>query len=112
RSRPSRPDVSPLRAPLPIWDRDRVVADRLEVRLLVVRQHPQRRAHLHRAYWGAGADELGELDERTLGLPDLAFVSLEHDVVAARDDADIELVFQRPEMVVVAPEEGDRKSVV
>jgi len=83
----------------------------LEVRLLVVRQHPQRRAHLHRAYRGAGADELGELDERTLGLPDLAFVSLEHDVVAARDDADIELVFQRPEMVVVAPEEGEQLDV-
>src|SRR5207249_4100145 len=48
---------------LPGRDRDRVVEDRLEVRLLVVRQHPQRRAHLHRAYWGAGADELGELDE-------------------------------------------------
>ena len=87
-------------------DRDRVVEDRLEVRLLVVRQHPQRRAHVHRAYRGAGADELGELDERTLGLPDLAFVSLEHDVVAARDDANVELVFQCPEVIVVATEEG------
>ena len=76
-----------------------------------------RRPHLARPQRRARADQLGQLGQRALGPLHLALVALEHDVVAAGHDADVELGLERAEVVVVAAEEvaqidvgGERQS--
>ena len=53
----------------------------------------------------ARAHELRELGQRPLGLLHLPLVALQHDVVAAGDDADVELGLERAQVIVVAAEQ-------
>ncbi len=85
--------------------RDGVGEDRLDVGVLVAGEHPGGRAHFHGPHGRAGPHQLGQLGQGALGLLHLALAALQHHVVAARDDADFELGFERAEMVVVPPEQ-------
>ena len=50
--------------------------------------------------------------KRALGFLHLLLVALQHDVVAAGNDADVQLRLEGAEMIVVAPEEREQVDIL